>query len=257
MFCYDYDEYNDCHGKGIKRVLLRSMRNADWKNTDKLNLIEFSPKIDLFYSLKGRLVHLINHKAGKKTSFSYDKKGNIVSNLTLSKDENQFLQYTEIRYNENFEVIHEKRSHHYSADSIFYDVERVYTRSVNYCEIIDTSYEDEPRKFEMIFYSGNLVEQKILDGIDLKFWFKYSYDDLGNLICERSLDNEGKVISKTSYSYMNDLDYEIFVERFDSENENYTRKCQHYFNSKGHWIKQLVFTNNILHFVNNREIDYY
>lgn len=256
MFLDDFDKYREHYEKGVKHISLRSMRNRDRKNVSELNMIESSPKIALFYNPTGLLIYSINYYLNQKTIFSYDRKGNIISILNLSRNVNEFESFTEIHYDESFKVIQEKKSLLAFTKPVFYNVAKTYSYKPFCTEILDTSFDDDSiRKYIMSYNQNNqLIDQKIYVNNELHIWVKFEYDSKGNLNLEITLDEDEKITSKTIYLNRNGLNFEYV---FESDDTNYKRRYEHFYNSSGHWIKQFIYTDDVLHFINDRNIEYY
>ncbi|MEA4968487.1 MAG: hypothetical protein VB048_10280, partial [Bacteroidaceae bacterium] len=89
--------------------------------------------------------------------------------------------------------------------------------------------------------------------------YVFKYDDKGNKIKE-AFYNQGDTLSSGSlfdYNEKNDIIEQIDFFIYEIDTENNTLKFKYKYDSKGNWIKQIVYINGSIEFIAKRKIEYY
>ena len=166
-----------------------------------------------------------------KVTYRYDDKGNIIENRTINSDGNLNDGWT---YEYDDKGNHIKSRHYY--DSFLNNLDNF-------------TYEHDDK--------GNVIEFKKYnkDG-ELNYKQKNRWNDKGNLIEYSKYDKDGKLTFRRTIQH----DKGNIIERKDYDKKNKLKDKTNYeykFDDKENWIQKIIFKNDKVTHIVERDIDYF
>lgn len=193
--------------------------------------------------------------------YKYDNRGNCIEQIDSNYEDGSYYsrlwQYT-FNYDEKGNIIEKYVSldgKHIEKYSFKYD------NNGDYIEKISSKFDDEIPPIKEILIrdnKGNIIERKEYSYFG-NHRYVFKYDDKGNKIKE-AFYNQGDTLSSVSlfdYNEKNDIIEQIDFFIYEIDTENNTLKFKYKYDSKGNWIKQIVYINGSIEFIAKRKIEYY
>lgn len=194
MLLEEFEKYNSQYEKGAKKISLRSTYPKVDRKTLNLTLEKSFGNYDLFFNRKGVLLHSVHIEKNKshKVFYGYNRKGILISIMSLLSEKNELLSLSEFEYDEKGRIETETdRSFYYLVTT-----EYIHTYSDNKEEIFLTSNdeeEDEATVFITYDSKQRVIEEKIIRNEDeLVYWNKNEYNSKDEMVKQISLSEKGE-----------------------------------------------------------------
>ena len=255
MFLDEFKRYNAQYEQGIKKISFKESWVKIEGKTFDLQIRQGRHNYDLFFTTQGVLFTIVNKDkhSSSKTYFGYDGKNRLISAMTLCINTNRLKEISEFIYDEQGRIETEtcrifdftEISKDLKEEGVEYRTEFANERLHNYYEnkeeIKETNeWEEESDYITYLTYDTKkrVIEEKMIrNEVEILFWYKYEYNEAGDLISSIDLDKNNEEINNTKNS--SGFDKDAFL-----------------YNENGHWIKQTIVHNEHIR-VFDRVIEYY
>jgi hypothetical protein len=217
---------------------------------------------DLYFNRHGVLLHSVHMEKNNnfKAIYGYNRKGVLISIMTLLSEKNELLSMSEFEYDKQGRIETETdRSFFYNPDEVL-TTEYIHTYADNKEEIFMSSDSelDEDEYTEYLTYDNKLkvIEDKLIrNEEELVWWNKTEYNSTGEIAKEFSLNSRGE--PDGVYAFLKTENGMSKGYNFTSERSNYLREYDYTFNKQGHWIHQVMLNDGEPRYFYDRAIEYY
>jgi hypothetical protein len=258
-------EFNDLKShieEGAKKISYRTTNVNIQKDDFQLKLLQSVGNYDLYFSGTGHLFQSVHFDDYNKAHiiYGYDRSNNLVSAIEVSPENNEFQELSEFIYDDlgrlASEICRTPQGKNEPLHSFYYIHKFIGNKDI----ISVFNSEEDAAEYEMQHSydkNHNLIEMKgfsrshKIDG-----WTKFQFNEQGNLIRQRHLDNHGHIYKTLNFRppYLKGTGAQFTC---ITNKETYTVDHQYTFNEKGHWIQKVFLLNDEITTFCTREIVYY
>ncbi len=224
--------------------------SSDWSDGFKNRTSSY----EFTFDENGNVINLLNQDGPTKhkETFEYDNEQEEITKYVYSYDGVEVDRI--IKYSLNKDGLVIKRVEYfgngtlYKEDSFKYDAKGNETFSDNYGVQTTTTYNYNANNKINTKHSINNYKK----GLETEF----KYDLAGKIIEEKRKNINGKLISRKTYEYENNLLIKEIQVFYENGNEYSAETTAYEYNAKGNWIKKTIKRNGILSDIEIRTINY-
>ncbi len=246
---------------GAKKISVRTTRLKLTKEPFELKMEPSYRNYDLYFNKQGRLLHSVHPEkhSSSKVFYGYDKKGKLVTALTLQSETSVVVSTSSFSYDVEDKI--EKEVCQFWKEGKGFKIleKRTYLYTSVEDAIFITNYEVGKKELMIrsIHAGNNKPIEEYTTGCEGQHdeWLKFEYDDNWNLVKKISLNKKGE--PNGIHEYFSSPPRLEQGYKYTSKVYNYMQEYTYIYNDKGHWITEVLMRDGIPSFNKERKIEYY
>ena len=251
-----FNDYMSEYISGAKSIEYIFYQVKISETTSNRILKPYTESYNLYFSLDGLLRQSIHFSKNSFNRIYFYKQKKLVQVVVYKIRANELIDSIDYYYNEDGLIDYvegDNIEYNYIYKSGSKSIQEYHNfEEMEYMHHI--TYDDNNKEIEIkVIRNEDDIEEG--DIIDLMYWVKNEYDDLGNLIKEISFNHKGEEDGITVNSYFdNGL---LKSSKTSSKEYNYEKTFEYLFNLKEHWIRKTEYHDGLSACYYERTIQYY